>query len=58
MKSKTLQSNKSKFIDGPLEIFPDLFEDSRGYFYESWNSERFNNLIEKKINFVQDNQSM
>lgn len=58
MNSKTLQSNKSKFIEGPFEIFPDLYEDSRGYFYESWNYEKFNELIGKKINFVQDNQSL
>ena len=58
MNSQTLQSNKSKLIEGPLEIFPDLYQDSRGYFYESWNSEKFNKLIEKKINFVQDNQSL
>lgn len=58
MNSKTLKSNKSKFIEGPFEIFPDLYEDSRGYFYESWNYEKFNEVIGQKINFVQDNQSL
>ncbi len=47
-----------KIIDGPLEIFPDLYEDTRGYFYESWNQYKFNKLVGKEINFVQDNQSM
>ena len=35
-----------------------MHEDSRGYFYESWNQYKFNKLVGKEINFVQDNQSM
>ena len=58
MKSKKLQSNKSRIINGPFEIFPDLYKDRRGYFYESWNQSSFNKLVGKKINFVQDNESM
>ncbi len=58
MKSKNLKSNKSRIISGPFEIFPDLYKDSRGYFYESWNQKSFNKLVGKKINFVQDNESM
>lgn len=39
-----------------LIIKPDVFEDSRGYFLESFNADRFiqNNL---EVNFVQDNIS-
>jgi dTDP-4-dehydrorhamnose 3,5-epimerase len=44
------------FIDGLLLIKPDLYPDSRGYFYESFNQSKYNELgIENK--FVQDNIS-
>ncbi len=39
-------------------IEPTVFGDDRGYFYESFNAEKFNELIGKEVNFVQDNQSM
>ena len=43
-------------INGLLIINPRVFEDERGYFFESWSKEAFkNNGIE--IDFVQDNQS-
>jgi len=38
-------------------IEPEVFEDERGYFFESFNQKIFNSLIELDINFVQDNQS-
>ena len=43
-------------IPGLLIIEPDVFEDPRGYFFESFNEEK---LIKAGINyrFVQDNQS-
>ena len=36
---------------------PDIYQDSRGYFFESFNKEKFDQIINEKINFVQDNQS-
>ncbi|MCZ2129617.1 MAG: dTDP-4-dehydrorhamnose 3,5-epimerase [Bacteroidia bacterium] len=44
-------------IDGLLLIEPRIFEDARGYFFESYNREVFvkNGIVD---NFVQDNQSM
>ena len=36
---------------------PKVFEDSRGYFMESYSSREFN-LIAGPVNFVQDNESM
>jgi dTDP-4-dehydrorhamnose 3,5-epimerase len=43
-------------IDGLLVIKPDVFEDQRGYFFESYNEEKFRQLgIDVK--FVQDNES-
>jgi dTDP-4-dehydrorhamnose 3,5-epimerase len=40
---------------GLLIIQPKIFEDSRGYFFESYNKTKMGNLSD--INFVQDNQS-
>jgi dTDP-4-dehydrorhamnose 3,5-epimerase len=43
-------------INGLLVIKPDVFEDERGYFFESYNEERFrDNGID--VNFLQDNES-
>jgi dTDP-4-dehydrorhamnose 3,5-epimerase len=44
-------------INGILIIEPQIFKDSRGYFFESYNEEKFNKAgIAAK--FVQDNQSL
>jgi len=43
-------------IEGLLVIKPDVFEDPRGYFFESYNEEKFRQLgIDEK--FLQDNES-
>lgn len=34
-----------------------LFKDSRGYFFESFNQQKFNELTGLNVQFVQDNQS-
>ncbi len=44
-------------IKGLLILSPKVFEDSRGYFMESYSSREFN-LIAGPVNFVQDNESM
>ena len=36
---------------------PTVFEDQRGYFYESFNTSTFKKLTGLDVNFVQDNQS-
>jgi len=36
---------------------PKVFEDNRGYFFESFNQKQFNTLIDPNAVFVQDNQS-
>ncbi|WP_233883702.1 dTDP-4-dehydrorhamnose 3,5-epimerase [Tenacibaculum piscium] len=53
-----------KFIKTALSdvviIEPTIFKDERGYFYESFNQEKFNaNISEniEEINFIQDNES-
>lgn len=38
-------------------IEPTVFEDERGFFYESFNSHVFEKQTGQSINFVQDNQS-
>lgn len=43
-------------IEGPLIIKPRIFEDKRGYFFESYNKRLFDNLV-GPVNFVQDNES-
>lgn len=44
-------------ILGLLIIEPKVFGDDRGFFYESFNRNKFNELIGQQINFVQDNHS-
>ena len=44
-------------LKGCFIIEPAVFEDDRGYFFESFNADNFNKAIGQKINFVQDNQS-
>lgn len=44
-------------IEGLVVIKPRVFNDMRGYFYESYNKLEFDKLVEK-VDFVQDNQSM
>lgn len=38
-------------------IEPEVFEDERGFFYESFNQHKFNQAIGRDITFVQDNHS-
>jgi dTDP-4-dehydrorhamnose 3,5-epimerase len=44
-------------IKGLLIIEPRVFNDDRGYFYESYNRNTFNVSTNTSINFVQDNQA-
>ena len=44
-------------LKGCFIIDPTVFKDPRGYFFESFNQNRFNELIGKTIDFVQDNES-
>ena len=57
MKTENIISNKGNLISDLYLVFPKIFEDSRGHFYESWNKNLFNKSINLEINFVQDNQS-
>ena len=44
-------------LEGCLLIDDTLFEDERGYFFESFNAQKFQKETGMNINFVQDNQS-
>ena len=45
-------------IQGVYLIKPKIFKDDRGVFFESFNKKIFDNKVDSKINFVQDNQSL
>lgn len=38
-------------------VDPKVYNDDRGYFFESFNQEKFNKALGQKIDFVQDNES-
>lgn len=40
-----------------LLIEPTIFEDDRGFFFESFNEDKFNAQLDKPVEFVQDNHS-
>lgn len=44
-------------IEGVVIIEPKVFKDARGYFFESFSQREFEERV-RKINFVQDNESM
>lgn len=44
-------------LKGCFIIEPTIFEDERGYFFESYNHRDFCEAIGREVNFVQDNQS-
>jgi dTDP-4-dehydrorhamnose 3,5-epimerase len=44
-------------IPDVLLIEPQVFGDERGFFFESFNQNKFEEVVKRKINFVQDNHS-
>ena len=59
--SQKISNGNGQIIEGPLLIKPDVFNDERGFFMESWNSNDWKSLIEKNKQefnlFLQDNHS-
>ena len=45
-------------IEGLLLIKPRIFEDDRGFFYESFNETKYKEILGAEIQFVQDNISV
>jgi len=46
-----------KVLTDALVLKPKIFEDERGYFYESFNKRFFDSIVTTNFDFVQDNQS-
>ena len=44
-------------LKGCIIIEPRVFNDDRGYFFETFNQQKFYELTGQKVNFVQDNES-
>ena len=44
-------------LKGCYVIEPKIYKDNRGYFYESFNLDKFNSALGLNVNFVQDNES-
>lgn len=44
-------------IDGIVILEPRVFADARGYFFESYSRRVFDELIGRRVDFVQDNES-
>ena len=47
----------STSLEGCFVLKPRIYEDDRGYFFESFNQKKFADAIGTKISFVQDNES-
>lgn len=45
-------------IPDVLLLEPDVFGDDRGFFLESFNQRKFEEIIGRKVSFVQDNHSL
>ena len=52
-----MEVKKTK-INGVFLFKPHVFEDNRGYFFENFNSNKFNEATGLDVHFVQDNQSL
>lgn len=48
---------KKTGLKGCFVIEPRVFNDDRGYFFESYNKESFDKVVGSEVNFVQDNES-
>lgn len=48
---------KKTDIDGVWVLEPKVFNDNRGYFFESWRQSDFDEHIGRHVEFIQDNES-
>ena len=44
-------------LSGCIIFEPTIFNDERGYFFESFNTRFFNEAVGREVRFIQDNQS-
>ncbi len=58
---QSVNNSIGELLEGPLVFSPCLFNDERGHFFESWNSQIFDDLLLNHDQgpqvFLQDNQS-
>lgn len=61
MRADQLTTATGQPLAGPLLLTPQLFGDARGFFFESWNQQRWSELLaaqgQQAEPFVQDNHS-
>jgi len=62
LQAERLTASCGQELSGPLLLYPQIFADDRGFFYESWNWQVFRELLESDGQpeadaFVQDNHS-
>lgn len=57
MKIERTISQKGIEFKGLFLLTPEIFNDQRGSFFESWNKSVFENTINSHVDFVQDNHS-
>ena len=57
MKFSPLKTNDNFIIEDSFIIIPRIISDERGFFFESWNQLKFDEIIGQEISFCQDNHS-
>jgi len=57
MEFSPLKTNDDFIIEGSFIIIPRIIGDERGFFFESWNQQKFDEIIGQKVSFCQDNHS-
>jgi len=61
LRVEPLNSHGGELVEGPLLLTPQVFGDERGFFFESWNQQRWQQALaehgQSAAAFVQDNQS-
>ncbi len=57
MEFSPLKTNDDFIIEGSFIIIPRIIVDERGFFFESWNQLKFDEIIGQKVFFCQDNHS-
>ena len=54
----SINCDDGNIFSGPKLCKPEIHKDIRGYFFESWNSENFQQATKKEHTFAQDNESL
>ena len=57
MHFENLKTEENLVINDLIVLTPDVYKDDRGFFFESWNQDKFNKILNKNIIFCQGNHS-